>query len=554
MKELIEIPVGFPFPNYPVPLTPALVQEIIAINPVSTVIWVGAAVEPSIAVNPCNPKQIVAAWQQNRISNGGAVFTGIGYSKDGGKTWKQTFAPFPPNFEIQRQTDTWLSWDVSGEVVYLSGYCFNTTRVNSNGPAQQSIASWVSKDGGATWDNFRNLVTSQATQVVTLPELIAASLDKNAVTADNETAGTAYVAWDTFPDAPSYHSDTWVGKTVNFGQDWSALLAYDPFFDPALPSNGFYENCQTINNVILQSRSTCRDPQRTLFNFMVRIYAKPGATEDDYFNDTFPFQYTAQDLALITSTDGGTTWSQTATVIAPITTQWFFTGGYTYDINGNITGAACSGDPSDFSCRYRNDAIIVSQAINPKNNRLYVAYESNLFRSDQLPQIAVQESRDNGVTWTTPFKASRTAENSPNPQAFGPVIAVTKNGFVGVLYADFRNDSKSNAQETLTDVWLAIYKSTIHCPNSAPSPTASGLEFVREVRLTKQSYIMQNGPRTSQGIMTNGDYASLTTHGDTFYACYAHSLAGPFVPVQDNVDLNHRNDIFYSRVPALPKC
>src|ERR1700682_1316303 len=58
-----------------------------------TTIFHGSAVEPTIAVNPKNKDQIVAAWQQDRISNGAALEAGIAYSKDGGKTWHKSRVP-----------------------------------------------------------------------------------------------------------------------------------------------------------------------------------------------------------------------------------------------------------------------------------------------------------------------------------------------------------------------------------------------------------------------------------------------------------------------------
>src|SRR5258708_6786973 len=60
----------------------------------TTTIFHGAAVEPTIAVNPTNKKHMVAVWQQDRISNGGALEAGVSYSKDGGKHWHKSKIPF----------------------------------------------------------------------------------------------------------------------------------------------------------------------------------------------------------------------------------------------------------------------------------------------------------------------------------------------------------------------------------------------------------------------------------------------------------------------------
>jgi len=57
------------------------------------------------------------------------------------------------------------------------------------------------------------------------------------------------------------------------------------------------------------------------------------------------------------------------------------------------------------------------------------------------------------------------------------------------------------------------------------------LDFIKEIRLSEKSYIAQNGPSTTQGVMTDGDYQFLTAHGDDFYAIYTKSFNGPFKPV-----------------------
>lgn len=122
---------------------------------------------------------------------------------------------------------------------------------------------------------------------------------------------------------------------------------------------------------------------------------------------------------------------------------------------------------------------------------------------------------------------NRTPADAANPQAFGPFVAVTKHGRVGVLYFDFRNDDKADPNSTPMDAWLAIYQE-VECSDGGS--TEVGLDFVKEIRLSEQSYIAQNGPNTTQGYMTDGDYQFLTTHGNNFYAIYTKSFNGPFNP------------------------
>src|SRR5919202_2373885 len=56
--------------------------------------YVNAAVEPRIAVNPTNPKNLVGVWQQDRWSNGGAHGLVTAVTHDGGATWARTWAHF----------------------------------------------------------------------------------------------------------------------------------------------------------------------------------------------------------------------------------------------------------------------------------------------------------------------------------------------------------------------------------------------------------------------------------------------------------------------------
>ena len=138
--------------------------------------------------------------------------------------------------------------------------------------------------------------------------------------------------------------------------------------------------------------------------------------------------------------------------------------------------------------------------------------------------------------------------NAPNPQAFTTSVAVTEDGHIGVLYFDFRNDDKFDPFKTPMDAWLAIYKDN-----------HGDIKIVREVRLSQKSYIAQNGPATTQGVMTDGDYQFLVAQGNSFYAVYTKSCSGPFnaplVIVNDPqtrtqllLDENLRTSVFFSRV------
>lgn len=491
----------------------------------TTTIFHGSAVEPTIAVNPKSHKHIVAAWQQDRISNGGALNAGIAYSKNGGKTWHKSKVPF----QIckcginQRSGDEWLSYAADGSRLYLCASVLNATKETGT-QNQFGIVVSISKDDGATWSEPRYLFSSM--EFISDPTQQFANSDKSSITADPNDAKRAIAVWATFNPSSSFHGNAQGSYTTDGGKSWSAVQQiYDPFPDLTQKglSNGIQNDNQASNNVVVILPKKSKEKRRIngdWLNFTVRVYARPNATDSQYTNDTFPLQYTLTDIAVVRSKDQGRTWKPEATVVVPaFVNNRVFTGGYTYDASGNITGGVGN--------LMRNDQTVPSYNGNPENGFLYVAYQSNGFRSDQLQQIGIVTSRDGGHTWSRAAQANRTPSQAANPQAFAPFVAVTEDGRVGVLYFDFRNDDKSDPSKTKMDAWLAIYQEV---RNPQGGSTGIGLEFVKEIRLSEKSYIAQNGPLTTQGLMTDGDYQFLTTHRDNFYAIYTKSFNGPFTP------------------------
>ena len=427
-------------------------------------------------------------------------------------------------------SDVWLSWSADGAVVYLCALQFNASLVPSQGSAQSVVSVVRSTDKGATWQTPPVAVASTP-DYLNEPTGLYPSDDKNTVTADPNHARLAYAVWDRFPTRALAHSDTVLSRTEDSGQTWSTppQLVYDPFPDltAAGLSNGIFNDCQTIDNVIVvlplrDKKHRSDEPARPgggwLCNFMVRIYAAPDATDQQYLDDVFPFRFTRFDMAVVRSRDLGRSWEAKASVVQSLAMDpRVFTGGYTYAEDGAVTGGA--------GTLLRTGDTLPTFAADPRTGRLYAAFQTTQFRAqDRLPQVGLTWSDDAGLTWTPAVRASQTPVDAPNPQAFTPFVAVAESGLVGVLYFDFRNDTKQDDQRTLTDAWLVVFDGG----RGAAATTAPRL--VGEVRLSSTSYVAQNGPTTTQGVMTNGDYASLAAHGDVFSAVWTRSLDGPFRP------------------------
>jgi len=491
----------------------------------TTTIFHGAAVEPSIAVNPKNKNHIVAVWQQDRISNGGALNAGISYSNDGGKTWHKSHVPFQVCLGgiSQRSGDDWLSYSADGSRVYLCASVLNATQ-EPDTVNQWGVVLSISKDNGATWSEPRFLFSSM--DFLSDPTQQFANSDKTSITADPNNPKRAIAVWATFNPSASAHGNAQSSYTEDGGKTWSAVQQiYDPFPDLTQQglSNGIQNDNQASNNVVVILPKKCKEKERLngdWLDFTVRVYAKPGATDMQYTNDTFPLQYTLTDIAMVRSKNHGKNWEPNATVVVPsFVNNLVYTGGYTYDLSGNITGGIGS--------LMRNDQTVPSYNVNHKNGFLYVAYQSGEFRSDQLQQIGLVTSRDGGHTWSNAVQVNRTPALSPNPQAVAPFVAVTNKGRVGILYFDFRNDDRSDVNNTKMDAWLVIYQEV---KDPQGGSTGIGLDFVEEIRLSEESYIAQNGALTTIGYMTDSDYVFLAAQCDDFYAIYTKSFNGPFNP------------------------
>ena len=574
-RQIIHKLIGYKFPCYPIRLTRRLIEQEALLGrpppqpPRITDIYVGAAVESTIATSPTNPQHIVAAWQQNRINNGGSVQTGTSHSEDGGRCWKTSSAPFPKCLEVQRVSDHILTYDINGNVVYLTMLYINSTLILSNGLNQGGVAAFVSHDNGATWRFADSLVTSASFGLNPTPPdfppdypAVSASQDKPNSLADRFRSGVCRVVFTQFPLNFDYHGDSWISETFDYGKTWSSHLIYDPFNDQTLASNGNFNSVFCLNNTLIQLRK-----KRQLLNFFSRTYATINSSYDQWIEDEIPFPFTNDDICFIRRLRNGV-WETDSTIVIPtVTAIPIFTGGYVYSIsqppNGGITGgvgtivAGVGPQVRSGTGGGANGGTLFSVAVNPKNDYLYVACISDLFRPDKLFQIVLTWSRDGGRTWSPQERVNQTPQDVYNPQAFTPALAVTSDGFIGIVYNDFRFDTKNfippattNAQ-TLTDTWLAIYRET-----------ETGIAFVREVRLTPQSFIMQNGPLTSQGLMASGDYSAiLASSARSFYTSYTTSLAGPFsapfLEVSDPdtgtivlVDKNDRNQVFFANVPV----
>jgi hypothetical protein len=360
----------------------------------SGTVTLNSSVEPDIAVDPNNPMHMVAAWQQDRWSNGGSRGIVVGVTEDGGNTWSDE--PLPgvtvnSGGTIQRASDPWVTIAPNGDV-YVSCLPLNDPSV------QSSYGVYVNKstDGGFTWSNPTALIVNTNNNLEN---------DKDSITADSTNSNYVYAVWDRLNSGAVSNQGpgpTLFSVTSNAGQTWSTPQ------DILDPSNG-----QTISNQIVVL------PNDTLVNMCVDINYGTGANN----------------IVVIRSTDHGATWS------APITVSSIDDIG----VSDPNTGAGV-----------RTGEIVPQIAVDHTNGNMYVVWQTGSLSSGAHNDIAFSMSTDGGLTWSTPIKANQTPTNisAGDQQAFTPAVAVAANGMVAVTYYDFRNNTGGPGLPT--DYWIAF--------------------------------------------------------------------------------------------------
>jgi hypothetical protein len=361
--------------------------------PANGTLATNTAVEPALAVNPFNPMNLIAAWQQNRWSNGGAQGLMLASSVDGGSSWTLTSAPFsrctggnPGNFgDYARATDPWVTVSPNG-FAYALSLSFTGTTLASGSSSGMLVAR--SADFGVTWQLPHALIQDGA-QVFN---------DKGSITADPINSSFVYAVWDrlTSPTAgPSYFA-----FTSDQGSTWQPA---GPIYDPG-PTN------QTIGNQIVVL------PGDVLLNVFTEIDTANGGAVSSL-------------VRAIRGTYNGTTWIWSA----PLTIA-------------KLQAVGTSNPANQAPVRDGSGIVSVSSGV----DGVYVVWQDSSFSMGKYDGIALSSSQDGGQTWSAPVQVN--ADTSV--QAFTPTVNVRADGVIAVTYFDLRNNKTPADSHLYADCWM----------------------------------------------------------------------------------------------------
>jgi hypothetical protein len=398
-------PAPIPIPVPPPVALPALVTDapvrISATTPFDAtctgaasgdIVYLNAEVEPYMAVNPRDPNNWIATWQQDRWSGGSANGLITATTFDGGATWTRTAIPFSHcaggdagnGGDYQRATDPWVTFAPDGAAFQMA--LASTGGSFTAGAANAMLVS-RSTDGGRTWGPVSTLIRD-GSQFFN---------DKNSITADPTDPRYVYAVWDRLAAAGG--GPAMLARSTDGGATWEGART---IFDPG-------QRSQTIGNVVAVL------PNGTVVDVFTRIDSPVGAPASASLN-------------VIVSADKGGSW----------------TGPF------RIADALAVGarDP-DTGAPIRDGANLPQVAVAP-NGHLWVAWQDARFSGGAHDGIALARSTDGGQTWSAPVQVN----SAPSAQAFTPSVHVTANGTIGVTYYDLRSNT-GDAATLPTELILA---------------------------------------------------------------------------------------------------
>ncbi len=188
--------------------------QVIALTPVP-----GYFTEPAIAVNPANPEQVLAVFQDNAHA---------AYSQDAGRSWQAADGVEPLNYRVSGDVSTAFDNHGRAFICYMAFDKLGTFNYWGHNSSRNGLFVRRSPDGGKTWEADHIPIIEHATEPGVPWE------DKPYIVSDTSAkspyAGNLYVGWTrwTLTD-----SKILLSRSTDGGKTWSKPIEIDSH--PGLP-------------------------------------------------------------------------------------------------------------------------------------------------------------------------------------------------------------------------------------------------------------------------------------------------------------------------------
>ena len=335
--------------------------------------------EVTIAINPKNPDNIVAAsFQAGRPPR--PRYASYNYvSMDGGKTWK-TVPVEDPKGLTQGDDAVYFSSDGIAHHIHLS---FVGIRVATPPRAESGMLVESSKDGGLTW--------GESVPAINHVNSVIPFEDKPGIVVDNapqsKYKGNVYLAWTRFDvygsSDPDCHSHIYFSRSTDAGKTFSM-----PFR-------------------ISDGAGDCRDSDNTVEGAVPAV----GPNGEVYVVWAGPLG-----LVFKKSVDGGLTFSKDKAIGQ-------MPGGWDFSVEGldRANGMPVTG---------------VDLSNGPNKGALYVNW---IDARNGDPDVFVVSSRDGGETWSAPTRINDDPLKNGKAQFFAWMAVDPVDGSVNVVFYDRRD-------------------------------------------------------------------------------------------------------------------
>jgi hypothetical protein len=361
-------------------LTPA------APDPIQDYVQPDTQIEPSIAANPANPKNVVTAYQEGRIADGGDATNGYATSFDGGKTWATGELPglttYPGQGGVfERASDAVVAFG-PGNVVYANSLVFDFTKNNG---LRSGIAINVSKDGGLHW----------SPPVFIQDDVLGGLNDKNWIVVDMSNApghhlGRVYAVWDRVAPVLYDYCDHNCDRLANW-----------------LP------NFQTIPGLVFPGQGLGAYPVVTKSGALAIVMnALTGGVPVPSGQDELDVKPGTDELVSVAAPAAGSTpYPAPLAFLPPV------------DIASNQS----AGVPA------QRAGSLPAAATDPVSGTIYAVWEDSRYRTDGTNDAVMSRSFDGGLSWTSPQRINP-GSTTDHIDHYNVTVAVGAHGTVHVAY------------------------------------------------------------------------------------------------------------------------